>query len=302
MKKSKIETPILYMVFNRLDKTKKSFEAIKKARPKKLFVAADGPRTKEEKKKTDAVRKYILDNIDWECDLKTLFRDKNLESNKVCCNPALTGAFKWFFSQVEEGVILEDDCIPDKSFLRFCGEMLDKYRDDKRVGFIAGFTNIEVDIEDSYYFSDDGFTWGWAIWKDRFEKYYTDEARPGLKKLRIGKNLFEKMFHHQSILFSFEKIGGWDCRIQYTRQMFGDVIIVPRTSLIQNIGWGETATHTIEYDGRERVKVLDVTFPLKHPKKFRISNYNYTPESRWFYLRRAVHLFLRRYYYYIFGK
>jgi hypothetical protein len=207
MKKSKIETPILYMVFNRLDKTKKSFEAIKKARPKKLFVAADGPRTKKEKKKTDAVRKYILDNIDWECDLKTLFRDKNLESNKVCCNPALTGAFKWFFSQVEEGVILEDDCIPDKSFLRFCGEMLDKYRDDKRVGFIAGFTNIEVDIEDSYYFSDDGFTWGWAIWKDRFEKYYTDEARPGLKKLRIGKNLFEKMFHHQSILFSFEKIG-----------------------------------------------------------------------------------------------
>ena len=303
MKEGKYNTPILYMVFNRLDATKESFDVIKKVRPKRLFIAADGPRTKEGKKKTDAVRKYILDNIDWKCNLKTLFRGKNLETSKVCCNPALTGAFRWFFSQVKEGIILEDDCVPNNLFFRFCEEMLEKYREDKRVGFISGFTDGKTDIKDSYYLSNYGHTWGWAIWKDRFEKYYTDKPLPGLKRLGIGKNFFEEFFHHQSILFSFERIGGWDCRIQYTRQLFEDVIVVPRRSLIKNIGWGDTATHTTKHDGRENVRRRKIRFPLKHPKEFKIESFNdNNTGSKFFYLKRAIHLFLRRYYFYIFGR
>ena len=62
---NQFETPILYVVFNRLDVVKKTFPIIAKQKPKQLFIAADGPRNNKEKKKTDAVRQHILKNIDY---------------------------------------------------------------------------------------------------------------------------------------------------------------------------------------------------------------------------------------------
>jgi hypothetical protein len=116
---SKLSTPLLFLVFNRLDTTKKVFEEIRRAKPNKLYVAADGPRNDQEKDKTDAVRKYILENIDWKCKVKTLFREKNLG-----CKYAVSGAIDWFFNNEEMGMILEDDCLPSQSFFRFCQDML----------------------------------------------------------------------------------------------------------------------------------------------------------------------------------
>ena len=128
-----LDTPILFLVFNRLNTTKQVFEEIKKTKPKQLFIAADGPRNKEEKKKTDAVKKYVLDNIDWKCQVKTLFRKKNLG-----CKYAVSGAIDWFFENVEQGIILEDDCLPDQSFFRFCQEMLERYKNEKKILNITG--------------------------------------------------------------------------------------------------------------------------------------------------------------------
>src|SRR6056297_619848 len=127
-KQKQFETPVLFLIFNRLDTTKQVFEEIRKAKPKQLFIAADGPRTKQEKEKTDAVRKYVLDNIGWKCSVKKLFRNKNLG-----CKYAVSGAIDWFFENVEQGIILEDDCLPSQSFFRFCEELLEKYKDDERV-------------------------------------------------------------------------------------------------------------------------------------------------------------------------
>lgn len=102
--KFKLTTPILYLAFNRLDSVKKTFPEIQKAKPMQLFISFDGPRTSEEKKKTDAVRKYVLENINWKCKVKTLFRDKNLG-----CKYVVAGAIDWFFENVKQGIILEDD-------------------------------------------------------------------------------------------------------------------------------------------------------------------------------------------------
>ena len=108
-------TPILFMIFNRLDTTQKVFNAIRQAKPKQLFVAADGPREDKEgeKGKCEQARK-IIEQVDWDCEVKTLFRDKNLG-----CKVAVSSAIDWFFENVEEGIILEDDCLPSTSFLWF---------------------------------------------------------------------------------------------------------------------------------------------------------------------------------------
>ncbi|MBC8435307.1 nucleotide-diphospho-sugar transferase, partial [archaeon] len=131
--KFELTTPVLYLVFNRPGYVKKTFPEIRKAKPMQLFIGADGPRNSEEKKKTDAVRKYILENIDWKCDVKTLFRKENLG-----CKHAVSGAINWFFKNVEQGIILEDDCLPDQSFFRFCQELLAKYENSKQVMQING--------------------------------------------------------------------------------------------------------------------------------------------------------------------
>jgi len=160
-------TPILFLVFNRFDLTKKVFKEIKKARPKSLFISSDGARTKKEEKKVEEIRQYLLNNIDWNCNLKTLFRNKNLG-----CQKAVSSAISWFFNNVEQGVILEDDCLPNQDFFKFSEEMLKKYKNNDKIMHISG-TNVEKksNLNEDYFFSKTFNMWGWATWR-RSWKYF----------------------------------------------------------------------------------------------------------------------------------
>jgi len=129
----KLEVPVLYIVFNRFDLVKKTFPKIKQQRPKQLFIASDGPRNKNEKRKVDEIRSYLQKSVDWHCTLKTLFREKNLG-----CGQGPADAINWFFKNVDEGIILEDDCLPNKSFFIFCQEMLKTYKDNLDIMQISG--------------------------------------------------------------------------------------------------------------------------------------------------------------------
>ena len=131
-------TPVLFIVFNRLDKTRQVFEAIRQARPPFLYIASDGARFNKEGEleKVQAVRDFIIQNIDWKCEVKTLFRKKNLG-----CKYAVSGAISWFFNNVDQGIILEDDCLPSKSFFWYCEELLEKYKHDNSIYLISGETH-----------------------------------------------------------------------------------------------------------------------------------------------------------------
>jgi hypothetical protein len=121
-----LDTPVLLIIFNRADTTRQVFEQVKKARPKRLFVIADGPRDNKEgdKEKCNDAREIILSGVDWDCDVKTFFREKN-----AGCKINVTEGINWFFDQVEEGIILEDDCLPADSFFNFCSVLLQKYQE-----------------------------------------------------------------------------------------------------------------------------------------------------------------------------
>ena len=147
-----LNTAVLFLIFNRLDTTKQVFEAIRQAKPPRLYIAADGARSSREgeAEKVQAVREYIIQNIDWECEVKTLFREQNLG-----CKYAVSGAIDWFFENEEMGIILEDDCLPSQSFFWFCEELLERYKDDMRVWHIGG-SNFQNGIkrgDGDYYFS-----------------------------------------------------------------------------------------------------------------------------------------------------
>jgi len=121
-------SPVLFLIFNRPDTTTRVFEAIRAARPERLYVAADGPRmTREGEAERCAEARRIATAVDWPCEVKTLFRETNLG-----CRAAVSGAITWFFEHEEEGIILEDDCLPDPSFFPYCTELLAHYRDTGR--------------------------------------------------------------------------------------------------------------------------------------------------------------------------
>jgi len=140
-------TPILFLVFNRPDTTEKVFAKIRDIQPRQLFISADGPRSdkKDEKHKCEETRK-VIQRIDWECDLKTNLSEKNLG-----CRVGVSSGINWFFSNVTEGIILEDDCLPDTSFFHYCETLLKHYRDNERIMHIGG-TNFQ-----------DGIRWGMAV-------------------------------------------------------------------------------------------------------------------------------------------
>ncbi|KAB7892665.1 nucleotide-diphospho-sugar transferase [Poseidonibacter ostreae] len=264
-----LKTAVLFLVFNRLDTTKQVFDSIRKAKPPRLYIAADGPReTKEgESQKAQEVREYILSNIDWECEIKTLFREQNLG-----CKMAVSGAIDWFFENEEMGIILEDDCLPSQSFFWFCEELLEKYKNDMRVGMISGFNYgyKNKDLTYDYFFSKYGFIWGWASWKRAWKHYdITMENHIEAKKIDLYENYFNANKKQQ--IANFESVfnnsmNTWDYQWSYARLINNSYSIVPSKNLIENIGFGDDATHTFGNNPYEKLQKVEYNnINLNHP-------------------------------------
>jgi hypothetical protein len=285
MKDNNIFTPeqplnsaVLFLVFNRLNTTKQVFEAIQKAKPPRLYIAADGPRKgrDDEDQKVKSVRDYIMTNIDWKCDVKTLFREQNLG-----CKLAVSGAIDWFFENEEMGIILEDDCVPSQSFFWFCEELLEKYKYDMRVFIISGYNKQnewEKQIND-YFFSNFGGIWGWASWRRAWKHYDVEMSDI---EVFIDQNNFEKQLgkrigsQRQNTIYSniiLKNVDTWDYQWAYTRHKNNGLACVPKCSLIENIGYGDDATHTFGLNNDNVIK-HEITFPLK-TNEFIVADTNY---------------------------
>jgi hypothetical protein len=227
------------LVFNRLEQALLVFEQIKLQKPKQLFIAADGPRPNRpgEAALCEATRTAILDGIDWPCKVETLFRPHNMG-----CGKAVSTAIDWFFSHVEEGIILEDDCVPDQSFFSFCTAMLAKYRFSHNIMHING-GNYQSGIlrgDASYYFSRYAHVWGWATWR-RAWQYYDFTLHRYQEVSRQGLNAFLKS-ELQSIYNA--QADTWDIQWFMTVWFNEGWVITPNVSLVKNIGYGKNATHT----------------------------------------------------------
>jgi len=237
-------TPILFIVFNRLNTTRRVLGEIRKIKPRKLYIAADGPRTDRigEKEKCEEVKKFVLDQIYWNCEIKTLFREKNLG-----CGRAVSSAVAWFFQNEERGIILEDDCLPDPSFFNFCEELLEYHKDNKRVMHISGVQFApDLDYNASYYFAKIMHCWGWAGWADRWQYYDYDLKNyneKSVKNFSTDKNVQNYWLEILNRLKRGE-IDTWDYQWVFKIIEKDGVCINPSKNLVSNIGFGENSTHT----------------------------------------------------------
>lgn len=243
-----LKTAVLFLVFNRLDTTIEVFESIRQAKPPKLYIAADGAREsiQDEKEKVDSVRDYVTANIDWGCEVRTLFREKNLG-----CKMAVSTAIDWFFENEEMGIIIEDDCLPSQSFYWFCEKMLHEYKNDNRVMMVSG-TNYFLDIRDNikhdYFFSRHFTIWGWATWRRAWNKYDVKMAtwrtaiQPGDLQFVSNHIYIVKHFQNMFNLIYNNNLNTWDIQWVYTCLFNYGLCLTPSINMIHNIG--VDGTHT----------------------------------------------------------
>ena len=266
----RLKTPVAFFIFRRPDTTEKVFAEIARARPPKLFVVADGPR-KERTGEADAcaATRAIIDRVDWDCEVLTNYSEVNMGGPR-----RFPSGLDWVFSQVEEAIILEDDCLPHPTFFRFCEELLERYRDDERIAAISG-NNFQFGRKRtaySYYFSRYPHVWGWATWRRAWKTY--DANMKAWPEIRDGGWLREYSRNLRTIKFRLKKFNdlyegkniNWDGKWTFACWLQGQLAVLPNVNLVSNIGFGKDATHTMDANSvRSAMKTEPMEFPLIHP-------------------------------------
>ena len=268
----KLTTPVAFIIFNRPDTSERVFAEIARAKPPKLLVIADGPRDGREGESEKCFQtRSVINKVDWDCEVLTNFSEINLG-----CKVRVSSGLDWVFEQVEEAIILEDDCLPDPTFFRYCQELLEIYRNDERVSMISGdnFQFGEKRGNASYYFSKYVHIWGWASWRRAWKHY--DSSILSWPQFRDEGLLTNFVIGQSEYLYWLKAFNGvhqgtidtWDYQWVYTSWSNGMVSIMPNVNLISNIGFGENATHTKGVSKLANMSIAPIKFPLSHPSFF----------------------------------
>lgn len=266
-----LNVPVLLITYKRVETTKEVLESIRKIKPTRLYFASNAPNpgSDEDVGKVHAVRD-LVDTIDWECEVKLLFRTKHLSARD-----SITSSIDWFFDNEPEGIILEDDCVPANSFYRFAAEMLEKYRDNPRVMHISAsnFDDVSHWSTDAYSFSKYCFIWGWAGWRSAWRKYHERTVdRDHFESVVEGyfNSVAEKTYWMAH--FDYVQSGNidtWDYNWNFAVWEAGGFTIMPGANQISNVGFGIDATNTQSSGGEHANQQLkELTFPQVHPSNF----------------------------------
>ena len=270
MSEELFQTPVLFLIFNRKDTAQQVFDQIKKVKPAKLYVSADGPRTN--KPGEDLLcqeTRDIIKQVDWDCELHTRFLNENLG-----CGQAISSAITWMFETEKTGIILEDDCVPDVTFFPYCEMMLERYRDEPNVMLVTGDNPIEkIEINESYYFSRCTSCWGWATWKRAWNKFDMKIKDWNLKRPNFLKDKYFDCVteYKEELIYNYDKIYAktdpstwaisWSCNVILNQGL----CIIPKENLISNIG--DYGVHFSGTTNRLHKKVNNFnTENIIHPK------------------------------------
>ena len=261
--------PVLLTCWKRPEKVLRVIEALKIISPKKIYVSCDGPNYNiiGNKEKVEETRRVLKENINWDCDLSTKFLSENNG-----CRKAMIKAIDWFFSNEIEGIIIEDDCLPSEEFYIFCKELLKKYRFNSDIWSISGtnFQNGQWRGAGSYYFSKYFQCWGWATWRDRWQRMDSDLEGWEMDKENFFTNTFikskkEKKYWTKifNTLFYKNNPDSWAYRWAFTCFKNKGLTIIPNKNLVQNIGFDQEATNTAF--NLNNYKIEKGLIPLVHP-------------------------------------
>ena len=263
-----LSTPIAFIVFNRPRHTRKTFESIRSQKPTQLFIISDGPRAGHPTDQANCKEvREIVAKIDWPCTVHHNYADENLG-----CKHRVISGLDWVFENVDRAIILEDDCLPNDDFYRFCEILLEHHQHDERVMTITGnnFQDGKKRGDTSYYFSKYNHIWGWATWRRAWKKndanlpFWPDwknsqewvNHSPYKAERQYWTNIFDQMYKNE--------IDTWDYPWTACIWHYGGLIATPQVNLVTNIGFGPDGTHTLskkDQDGLPTYTLGEITYP-----------------------------------------
>lgn len=265
--------PVVLIVFNRPEVTRRVLYEIAAAKPTELYIIADGPRSHapEDQSTCEKTRAIVSNsNIDWDCQVYRNYSDVNLG-----CRQRVVSGLDWVFSQTEAAIILEDDCLPEPSFFSFCSELLKHYRDDKRVMAISGdnFQKGRQHGKESYYFSRYVHCWGWATWQRAWR--YNDASMSQWPQVKESGRLKDVLGDQNGLRYWYQKfeqvysgkVDTWDYGWLLSCWLQSGLCILPNCNLVSNVGFGAEGTHHFSQDDPlANLKTEPILFPLSHPQ------------------------------------
>lgn len=269
MKETRNITPVVLIVFNRLNTTQRVFEQIRLAKPRELFIISDGPRKNriDDIEKIKKVRKFIEKHIDWDCNVYRNYSDTNMG-----CKIRISSGLTWVFQHVEQAIILEDDCLPTQSFFKYCQDLLELYKYDTRISIISGSNIIEnyYKVKKDYIFSCFTPIWGWATWKRVWDNFDVDIKQwIWARKSFLLKSMFNDIRIYKKYKEVFDdvykgKIDTWDYQFFLNQLIDNKLSIIPSKNMIINIGFNrKDALHTKDKSPYRWVKSHEMKFPIK---------------------------------------
>jgi hypothetical protein len=251
-----MKTAVAFIVYSRPETTRRVFERIRKAKPPRIYLIADGPKVPEQSSVCEEVRNIVESGIDWNCELNRIYSDKNLG----CARRVQTG-LDLVFKQEDQAIILEDDTLPDPSFFKFCEELLFRYKSNESVFHICGMNMFPQLFtgENSYCFTSIANMWGWATWSRAWKHYdlqmkdwATENQKELLNKWCLGNSLRKGMAKMFDIHCNNNDPWTWDYQWFYACWRNGGMAVLPAKNIVSNIGIGPSATHTVS----------DISIPL----------------------------------------
>lgn len=262
------DVPILFCTFNRLECTKKVFERIREVRPQRLYLVSDGPRdsVSGEAERVNEIRTYLEEHVDWECQVYKNFAEKNMG-----CGQRMSSGISWAFEREEKLIIIEDDCLADISFFRYCQELLDLYEEDENVMLIDGYNPLGIlEEKDSFIFTPFVEIWGWATWKRTWQQYDYDisDWKDRIISAYMKTFLDDRAIEYYSSMFDSvytHRVDTWDYQLQYLVMKKGALSITPSINMVKNIGFGAEATHTKTAPANLYNEAHKMEFPMRIP-------------------------------------
>ena len=268
--------PILLLIYKRYDLVIQVINKVREYSPQRIYISADGPKNNDDILKCKQTRELLLANIDWQCEIYTLFRDENLG-----CGNAVSSGINWFFEHEEEGIILEEDCLPSLDFFSYSEKMLETYRDDIRIMHISGCNFLgELNKKDVYFFSKKISIWGWATWRRAWQMYDYDlellsEENFNNYLIPFMSNDYNQLFYWKKIfeLLKEKKIDTWDYQWQFTIWLKNGTCVYPSKNLVKNIGFHQNALHTRDLNSPlSNLEVYNFTLKkINRKKKIKIN-------------------------------
>lgn len=266
-----LNTAVAFCVFNRLETTKRVLNEIRRARPPRLYIIADGPRKNREddRAKVQAVRQCIEEGIDWECSVYKSYSEDNLG-----CGKRVSSGLDWVFETEEEAIVLEDDCLPTPSFFRYCQDMLEHYRYHDEILMISGSNphSGSYNSQESYFFTKVPFIWGWATWRRSWKLYDFDlKSLPANRRNPVFKETLPRMARWM-YMAQFETLykhqyDTWDYQLLYAGIVAHKLCITPAGNLVENVGMGVESTHTDDMPAWMNQNAGEIAFPIPFREK-----------------------------------